>query len=136
VIPGSPGLKLAFALGVAFLLPGLNAINVSGQNIFALVFPKWATLGTKRPSRATNPGQYYFALIISAIVFILSMIVPAIGAAVVVYVMIPLGISAAIVSGAIVAGAIALGEAVLVLRWMASLLDSVDLGAVTGESTS
>jgi ABC-2 type transport system permease protein len=136
MIPVSPGRKLTIALGIACLLPGLNAMNVSGQNIFALIFPKWATLGTKRPSRAANPGQYYFTLIVSAIVFVLSMIVPAIAAAVVVYAMIPLDISAAIISAAVVAGAIALGETVLVLKWMASLLDRLDLAAVTGESTS
>lgn len=135
MIPVAPGRKLVFALALACLLPGLNAINVSGQNIFALVFPKWATLGAKRPTRSTNPGQYYFSLLISVVVFVLSMIVPAIAAAGVAFVAWPLGISIAIISGALVAGAIALGEAALVLRWMATLFDRVDLASVTGESS-
>ena len=135
MIPLTPGRKLALALAIACILPGLNAINVSGQNIFALVFPKWATLGTKRPTRSTNPGQYYFSLLISAVVFVLSMIIPVIAAAGVVYAVSPFGISIAIILGAVVAGAIALGEAALVLQWMAALLDRVDLASVTGESS-
>jgi ABC-2 type transport system permease protein len=135
MIPLAPGRKLAFALALACLLPGLNAINLSGQNIFALVLPKWATLGTKPPTRSANPGQYYFSLLISVVVFVISMIVPAIAAAGVTAVASPLGISVAIISGALVAGAIALGEAALVLRWMATLFDRVDLASVTGESS-
>lgn len=134
MIPLTPARKLAFALAIACILPGLNAINVSGQNIFALVFPKWATLGSKRPTRSTNPGQYYFSLVISAIVFILSMIVPVIAASAVVYATSSLGLPIAVILGAVVAGAIALGEAALVLRWMASLFDRVDLASVTGET--
>jgi len=135
MIPLAPGRKLVFAFALACLLPGLNAINVSGQNIFALVFPKWATLGTKPPTRSANPGQYYFSLLISVVVFVISMIIPAIAAAGVAAVASPLGISVAIISGALVAGAIALGEAALVLRWMATLFDRVDLASVTGESS-
>jgi ABC-2 type transport system permease protein len=134
MIPLTPARKLACALAIACILPGLNAINVSGQNIFALVFPKWATLGTKRPTRSTNPGQYYFSLLISAVVFVLSMIVPVIAAAGVMYAVSPLGVSVAIILAALVAGAIALGEAALVMRWMASLFDRVDLASVTAES--
>jgi hypothetical protein len=133
--PVAPGRMLAFALALACVLPGLNAINVSGQNVFALVFPKWATLGTKGPTRSTNPGQYYFSLLVSAVVLVASMIIPAIAAAGVTYVAWPAGTSVAIISGALVAGAIALGEAALVLRWMAALFDRVDLASVTGESS-
>jgi ABC-2 type transport system permease protein len=136
VIPLTPGRKLVFALAIAFILPGLNAINVSGQNIFALAFPKWATLGSKRPARSTNPGQYYFSLLISAVVFVLSMIVPVVAAAAVVYALSPFGTSVAIILGALVAGALALGEAALVLRWMAALFDRVDLASVAGESSA
>lgn len=135
MIPVAPARKLAFALAVACMLPGLNAINVSGQNIFALVFPKWATLGTKGPNRSSNPGQAYFALLTSAVVFVISMIIPAIAAVGVAYVASPLGTSVAIISGALIAGAIALAEAALVLRWMATLFDRVDLASVTGESS-
>ena len=134
--PVAPGRMLAFALAIACILPGLNAINVSGQNVFALVFPKWATLGTKGPTRSANPGQYYFSLLVSAVVLLISMIIPAIAAAGVAYVAWPAGISVAIISGALVAGAIALGEAALVLRWMAALFDRVDLASVTGESSA
>lgn len=129
-----PGRRLAFAIALACLLPGMTAINVSGQNLFALIFPKWTTLGTKAPSRSTNPGQAYFSLLVSAIVFVLSMIVPAIAAAGIAYEVWPFGNSAAIISGAFVAGAIALGEAALVLRWMATLFDRLDLASVTSES--
>ena len=132
-LPLGPGRILAIAIALACLLPGMTAMNVSGQNLFAVVFPKWTTLGTKRPSRTTNPGQAYFSLLVSAIVFVLSMIVPAIAAAGVAYLVWPLGYSAAIISAALVAGAIALGEAALVLRWMAALFDRVDLASVTGE---
>jgi hypothetical protein len=113
----------------------MTAMNVSGQNLFAVVFPKWTTLGTKRPSRTTNPGQAYFSLLVSAIVFVVSMILPAIAAAGIAYEVWPFGNSAAIIAGALVAGAIALGEAALVLRWMATLFDRVDLASVTGESS-
>ena len=132
-LPLGPGRILAIAIALACLLPGMTAMNVSGQNLFAVVFPKWTTLGTKRPSRTTNPGQAYFSLLVSAIVFVLSMIVPAIAAGGVAYLVWPLGYSAAIVSAALVAGAIALGEAALVLKWMAALFDRVDLASVTGE---
>jgi hypothetical protein len=128
-----PGRILAIAIALACLLPGMTAMNVSGQNLFAVVFPKWTTLGTKKPSRTTNPGQVYFSLLISVIVFVLSMIVPAIAAAGVAYLVRPLGYSAAIISAAFVAGAIALGEAALVLKWMAAFFDRVDLASVTGE---
>jgi hypothetical protein len=133
VIPVPPGRMLVFALAVACVLPGLNAMNISGQNIFALVFPKWATLGTKPPTRSANPGQYYFSLLISVVVFVISMIVPAIVAIGVSAVASLLGTSVGIISGAIVGGAIALGEAALVLRWMATLFDRVDLASVTGD---
>ncbi|HEX9083451.1 MAG TPA: hypothetical protein VF836_01835, partial [Gemmatimonadaceae bacterium] len=133
VIPVAPGRMLAYALAIACVLPGLNALGISGQNIFALVLPKWATLGTKRPTRSTNPGQYYFALLVSLVVLVVSMIGPAIAAAVVATLASPLGTSFAIISGAIVAGAVALGEAALVLRWMAKLFDRVDLASVTGD---
>ena len=89
-----------------------------------------------RPSRATNPGQAYFSLLVSVIVFVLSMIIPTIAAAGVAYGVWPLGISATIISGALIAGAIALAEAALVLRWMATLFDRVDLASVTGESNA
>jgi len=128
-----PGRILAIAIALACLLPGMTAMNVSGQNLFAVVFPKWTTLGTKKPSRTTNPGQVYFSLLISVIVFVLSMIVPAISAGGVAYLVWPLGYSAAIISAALVAGAIALGEAALVLRWTAAFFDRLDLASVTGE---
>jgi hypothetical protein len=128
-----PGRILAIAIALACLLPGMTAMNVSGQNLFAVVFPKWTTLGTKKPSRTTNPGQVYFSLLISVIVFVLSMIVPAIAAGGVAYLVWPLGYSAAIISAALVAGAIALGEAALVLRWTAAFFDRLDLASVTGE---
>ena len=133
VIPVPPGRMLVFALAIACVLPGLNAINISGQNIFALVFPKWATLGTKPPTRSANPGQYYFSLLISVVVFVISIIVPGIVAIGVSAVASLLGTSVGIISGAIVGGAIALGEAALVLRWMATLFDRVDLASVTGD---
>jgi hypothetical protein len=132
-IPVAPGRMLAYALAIACVLPGLNALGISGQNIFALVLPKWATLGTKRPTRSTNPGQYYFSLLVSLVVLVVSMIGPAIAAAIVATLASPFGTSFAIISGAIVAGAIALGEAALVLRWMAKLFDRVDLASVTGD---
>jgi ABC-2 type transport system permease protein len=132
-LPLGPGRILALAVALACLLPGMTAMNVSGQNLFAVVFPKWTTLGTKRPSRTTNPGQAYFSLLVSAIVFVVSMILPAIAAAGIAYEVWPFGYSTAIVSGALVAGAIALGEAALTLRWMAKLFDRVDLASVTGE---
>ena len=133
VIPVAPGRMLVYALAVACVLPGLNAISISGQNIFALVLPKWASLGTKRPTRTTNPGQYYFSLLVAMVVFVVSIIFPAIAAAVVAILVSPLGASVAIISGAIVAGAVALGEAALVLRWMAKLFDRVDIASVTGD---
>jgi hypothetical protein len=133
VIPVPPGRMLVFALAIACVLPGLNAINISGQNIFALVFPKWATLGTKPPTRSANPGQYYFSLLISVVVFVISIIVPGIVAIGVSAVASTLSTSVGIISGAIVGGAIALGETALVLRWMAKLLDRVDLASVTGD---
>ncbi len=132
-IPVAPGRMLVFALAIACVLPGLNAISISGQNIFALVFPKWATLGTKLPTRSANPGQYYFSMLISVVVFVISIIVPGIVAIGVSAVASTLGTSVGIISGAIVGGAIALGEAALVLRWMAKLLDRVDLASVTGD---
>gem|GEM_PF-1267102 len=135
-LPLGPGRRLAFAAALACLLPGMTAIGVAGQNFFAVVLPKWTTLGTKMPSRATNPGQAYFSLLVSVIVFVLSMIIPTIAAAGVAYGVWPLGISATIISGALVAGAIALGEAALVLRWMATLFDRMDLASVTSESNA
>jgi hypothetical protein len=128
-----PGRIVAIAIALACLLPGMTAMNVSGQNLFAVVFPKWTTLGTKKPSRTTNPGQVYFSLLISVIVFVLSMIGPAVAAAGVAYMVWPLGYSAAIISAALVAAAIALGEAGLVLKWIAAFLDRVDLASVTGD---
>jgi ABC-2 type transport system permease protein len=134
-LPLGPGRILAIAVALACLLPGMTAMNVSGQNLFAVAFPKWTTLGTKRPSRTTNPGQAYFSLLVSAIVFVVSMILPAIAAAGIAYEVWPFGNSAAIIAAALVAGAIAIGEAALVLRWMATLFDRVDLASVTGESS-
>jgi hypothetical protein len=124
---------LAIAVALICLLPGMNAINISGQNVFALLFPTWTTLGMKRPTRSTNPGQYYVSLLITAVLFVISMIIPAIAAGGVVYGARPFGTSVAIIMGALIAGAIALGEAALVLRWMARLFDRVDLGSITEE---
>jgi hypothetical protein len=133
LIPASPGTMLAIAVALVCLLPGMNAINISGQNVFALLFPTWTTLGMKRPTRSTNPGQYYVSLLITAVLFVISMIIPAIAAGGVVYGARPFGSSVAIIMGALIAGAIALGEAALVLRWMARLFDRVDLGSITEE---
>jgi ABC-2 type transport system permease protein len=133
LIPASPGTMVAIAVGLVCLLPGMNAINISGQNVFALLFPAWTTLGMKRPTRSTNPGQYYVSLLITGILFIISMIVPAIAAGGVMYEAWPFGSSVAIIMGALIAGAISLGEASLVLRWMARLFDRVDLTSVRDE---
>ena len=130
-----PVRKLGIAIAIACLLPGMTAINVAGQNLFAVTFPKWTTLGTRAPSRSANPGQAYFTLLTSALVFVIAMILPAIGAAGIAYWVWPLGTSAAIFSAALVAGAIALGEAAMAVRWLAALFDRVDLAAVTGESS-
>jgi hypothetical protein len=126
VVPGHAGQKIALAIALACLLPGMNAINVSAQNIFALMFPRWVSLGMIRPSRTASPGQYYISLLISAGLFLLSMILPAIAALVVAYQLWPLGNAIAVVMAAMVAGAAALGEAALALGWMATLLDNVD----------
>jgi hypothetical protein len=134
VIPFGIGRRLACALALAVLLPGMNAINLSAQNVFAVLFPKWVTLGAKPVSRAANPGQFYISLLITVGLFLISMIVPAIAAAVVVYVLWPLGNSVAVIAGALVAGGIALGEAFLVMRWMATLFDRVDLASVSETS--
>ena len=133
LIPASPATMLAIAVALVCLLPGMNAINISGQNVFALLFPTWTTLGMKRPTRSTNPGQYYVSLLITAVLFVISMIIPAIAAGGVVYGARPFGSSVAIIMGALIAGAIALGEAALVLRWMARLFDRVDLTSVRDE---
>ena len=115
-IPLGVGRRIAFAVALACLLPGMNAINMSAQNVFAVVFPKWTILGMKRPRRSTNPGQYYLLLLISASLFLISMIIPAIAAVSTGYALWRLGMSVAVISGALVAGVLAIGEAALVLR--------------------
>jgi ABC-2 type transport system permease protein len=135
IIPFGTGRLIAFALALALLLPGMNAVNVSAQNIFALLFPRWMTLGTKRLSRTANPGQFYLSFLISTGLFALSMIVPVLGALAVGYYLQPFGISTSVVAAAFVAGAFALGEAALVMRLMAGLLDRVDPSSVSESSS-
>lgn len=131
VIPFGAGRRIAFALALVFLFLGMNAVNISAQNIFALMFPKWMTLGMKRPlSRSANPGQFYISLLISIGLFVVSMIVPLLGAAAVEFSLRPLGISIAVVAAAFVAGAIAVGEAALGVRMMAGMLDRLDPSSI------
>lgn len=130
IVPGRPAQKILVAVAFAVLLPGMNAINISAQNIFALMFPKWVSLGVIRTSRTANPGQYYISLIISLGLFAAAMILPAVGAVGAAYEVWPLGNTVAILVGAVTAGAVAIGEAVLALKWMGKLLDTVDLASV------
>jgi hypothetical protein len=94
------------------------------------MFPKWVSLGVIRASRTANPGQYYISLIISLGLFAAAMILPAAGAVGAAYEVWPLGNTVAILVGAVTAGAVAIGEAVLALKWMGKLLDTVDLASV------
>lgn len=130
IIPGRAGQKVVFAIALAVLLPGMNAINISAQNLFALLFPKWVSLGVIRQSRTANPGQYYISLLLSLVLFAVAMIAPAIGGVAAAYQVWALGNTVAILAGAVTAGAIAIGEAVLALRWMGKLLDTVDPASV------
>ena len=133
VIPGNPAQKVMWALAAAMVLPGINAINISAQNLFALMFPKWMPLGMARPSRSANPGQYYISLLISLGLFLAGIIVPALGALWAAYQLLPMGAGIALFAAALVAGAIALGEATFVIQWMARVLDEVDPAAIVAQ---
>ena len=98
-LAGGVGRRLILALALIILLPGMNAINLSAQNVFAVLFPKWVTLGAKPVSRAANPGQFYVSLLITVGLFLISMIVPAIAAGAVAYMLWPLGSSVATIGG-------------------------------------
>ena len=134
-LPLGPGRILAIAIALACLLPGMTAMNVFGTESLRGRFPQVDDTRHQGAEQIDESGTGLF--LAAGLGDCLRGVDDTAGdcgsrrrptrSG-------RFGDIAAIISCALVAGAIALGEAALVLRWMATLFDRVDLASVTGES--
>ncbi len=117
-------------LASALMFPALTALRVAVANAWAVLLPGWVHLGPGRSAGIESLGQNVLSMLGSLLAFLLLLVLPALGAAVIALSLRGVAGAWAFIPAALVATAIAGGELWFIVEWLGAVLARTDPSVV------